>query len=279
MTGHRAERFVGHHMLDEEGNNIGKVARVYLDDRTGDATWASVHTGLFGMRETLVPLQGAQPVQEDIQVPYDKSTVKDAPNIDAKDHISPSEEQEVREYYEMHAPTAAGRTPGTVDPEAAGRPATETEGWAEPAGVPPRPQERAGTGAPTAGPGADEEVVIRSEEQIDVGVERREAGQARMRRHVDTERFDETVPVGHEELEVERRPITDPSQMKDPNSMEEGEETFTLYEERPVVTKREVPVEEIHVRKREVTHEEHVEGERRTERIEFEGDDGTPEQR
>ncbi len=301
MAGHRAERFVGHHVLDEEGNNIGRIARVYLDDRTGDATWASVHTGLFGMRETLVPLQGAQPVQEDIQVPYDKTTVKDAPNVEAKDHISPQEEQEVREYYEAHTPTgAAGRTPGTLDPETSGRSDAQGEGWAEPTGVPPRPG-----GAPAAGtdeslaqgrrtdadglaadaddsaPGTvtDDEVIIRSEERIDVGVERREAGQTRMHRHVDTERFDETVPVGHEELEVERRPITDPSQVTDPSSMEEGEETFTLYEERPVVTKHQVPVEEIHVRKREVMHEEHVEGERRTERIEFEGDDGTQEGR
>ncbi|CAL9386160.1 hypothetical protein SUDANB121_01171 [Nocardiopsis dassonvillei] len=276
MAGHRAERFVGHHVLDEEGNNIGKIARVYLDDRTGDATWASVHTGLFGMRETLVPLQGARPVQEDIQVPYDKSTVKDAPNIDAKDHISPSEEREVRDYYAAHAPTAQGRTPGTVDPNATGRPGAESEGWAEPTGAPPRATGPAGTGAPAADRGADDEVIIRSEEEVDIGVERREAGQARMRRHVDTERFDETVPVGHEELEVERRPITDPADVTDAHSMEEGEETFTLYEERPVVSKRQVPVEEIHVRKREVTHEEHVEGERRSERIEFEdGDDTT----
>lgn len=269
MAGHRAERFVGHHVLDEEGNNIGKIARVYLDDRTGDATWASVHTGLFGMRETLVPLQGARPIQEDIQVPYDKATVKDAPNIEAKDHISPSEEREVRDYYATHAPSAAGGTPGTAAQETTGRPGAAPEGWAEPGGAPPR-----ATGP--AGAEADEDVIIRSEEEVDIGVERREAGQARMRRHVDTERFDETVPVGHEELEVERRPITDPADVTDAHSMEEGEETFTLYEERPVVSKRQVPVEEIHVRKREVTHEEHVEGERRAERIEFEGDDETP---
>lgn len=276
MADHRAERFVGHHVLDGEGNDIGKIARVYLDDRTGDATWASVHTGLFGMRETLVPLQGARPIQEDIQVPYDKSTVKDAPNIDAKDHISPEEEQTVRRYYEAHAPMPSDRATDT-----AGRPDPAPEGWAEPTGAPPRAAGPgpAGTGAPGTAAEADEEVVIRSEEEVDIGVERREAGQARMRRHVDTERFDETVPVGHEELEVERRPITDPADVTDAHSMEEGEETFTLYEERPVVSKRQVPVEEIHVRKREVTHEEHVEGERRAERIEFEDDDGTPEGR
>ena len=291
MAGHRAERFVGHHVLDDEGNDIGKIARVYLDDRTGDATWASVHTGLFGMRETLVPLQGAQPVQEDIQVPYDKSTVKGAPNIDAKEHISPEEEQTVRRYYEEHAPSSSGRaaegrtTEGWAaegrTTDTAGRTDTAPEGWAEPTGAPPRAAGPGpvGTGEREASAGADEEVVIRSEEEVDIGVERRESGQARMRRHVDTERFDEAVPVSHEELEVERRPITDPADVTDAHSMEEGEETFTLYEERPVVSKRQVPVEEIHVRKREVTHEEHVEGERRAERIEFEDEDGNPDGR
>ncbi|MDE3723567.1 PRC and DUF2382 domain-containing protein [Nocardiopsis sp. N85] len=268
MAHHRAEELVGHHVLDEEGNSIGKVSRVYLDDRTGDATWASVNTGMFGMRETLVPLQGARPVQEDIQVPYDKSTVKDAPNIDAKDHISPEEEREVLEYYSAHG-MPAQRSPQAGAPDTAGAPGGPGEqGKPGMAGMPdPRADAE------------DEEVVVRSEERVDIGVERREAGQARMRRHVDKEHFDTTVPVGHEELEVERRPITDPDQVTGDRPMEEGEETFTLYEERPVVTKHQVPVEEIHVRKREVTHEEHVAGERRSERVEFEDDEEDPKDR
>ncbi|MGW5879624.1 PRC and DUF2382 domain-containing protein [Nocardiopsis terrae] len=314
MTGELVpENLVGHRVLDTEGNNVGKINQVFLDDMTGEPSWVSVHTGLFGMKETLVPLQGARPVEEDIQVPYDKATVKDAPNVDADRHVSPEDEALVRDYFARHGGvprqargdsgtagtgTETGTGPvggaaGTPMPEGHGQFADRREGrgdepdagraettpgaavgdaddpLAAPAGR--RSDERLG------GPGSpdDEDVsVIRHEEQVDIGVERREGGHARMRKHVETERFDETVPLHHDELEVERRPITDPSQVSDTGTMEEGEETFTLYEERPVVSKEEVPVEEIRVRKRDVTREEHVEGERRRERVEFEDDEG-----
>src|SRR5699024_1853139 len=59
--------------------------------------------------------------------------------------------------------------------------------------------------------------------------------------------------------------------VEDTDSREEA--SFTLHEERPVVSKKEVPVEEVRVRKRDGTRQEHVEGERRTERIELGEDD------
>ncbi|GAA1469876.1 PRC and DUF2382 domain-containing protein [Nocardiopsis exhalans] len=325
------EDLVGHRVLDTEGHNVGKIKQVFLDDQTGRPSWVSVHTGLFGMKETLVPLQGAQPVEEDIQIPYDKATVKDAPHVDADRHVSPEDEELVRDYFarqggfprqaqgEQRLPGGAGeaandqqgvplgqempkwmggpgiagggreRAEGPVpegrgdEPEMHGNDPADamTESGQAHAMPPAAHGETADRHASErlGGPGgADTEdmSVLRHEEQVDIGVERREGGQARMRRHVETERFDETVPLHHEELEVERRPITDPSQVTDTGHMEEDEETFTLYEERPVVSKEEVPVEEIHVRKRDVTREEHVEGELRKEHIEFDGEDGEP---
>ncbi|GAB3739403.1 PRC and DUF2382 domain-containing protein [Nocardiopsis nanhaiensis] len=304
------ENLVGHRVLDTEGQNVGKIKQVFLDDRTGEPSWVSVHTGLFGMRETLVPLQGAHPMEEDIQIPYDKATVKDAPHVDAERHVSPEDEALVRDYFAKRggmpqrsgeergsgSGAAEGMAAGSAMPEGrGGRAPLANDEWgaeaeAETSRSEAAPAAAAGTGMTDApadgrsderlgGPGSEDSEdlsVLRHEEQVDIGVERREGGQARMRKHVETERFDETVPLHHEELEVERRPITDPSQVPDPGHMEEGEETFTLYEERPVVSKEEVPVEEIHVRKRDVTSEEHVEGERRKERIDFEDEDGTP---
>ena len=273
------ENLIGHHVLDPEGNNVGKIKQVFLDDRTGEPSWVSVHTGLFGMKETLVPLQGARPKAEDIEIPYDKATVKDAPQVEADRHVDPEDEAIVRDYFAKHG--GVPRQSGGESDNMTGQPPTtddETNTWAE-GGDTGSMVGRARSGERLGGPvdpGADDVSMIRHEEQVDIGVERRESGQARMRRHVDTERFDETVPVHHEELEVEHRPITDPSQVTDEGDLEEGEQTFTLYEERPVVSKKNVPVEEVHVRKRDVTREEHVEGEIRKERFEFEGEDGTP---
>ncbi|WP_017569694.1 PRC and DUF2382 domain-containing protein [Nocardiopsis halotolerans] len=245
---------IGHNVLDQEGHNVGRINQVYLDDNTDQPSWVSVHTGLFGRHETLVPLQGSQPVEEDIRVPYDKSTVKDAPHIDADRHISPEEEQTVREYYAQHG--------GVM-----GRQGTEAE-----AGPGPMATGRTDMGAGER----DDAAMTRSEERVDIGVERRESGRARMRKYVETEQFDESVPLHHDELQVERRRIDDPSAVPEAREMGEDEESFTLYEERPVVSKEQVPVEEVHVRKRDVTREEHVQGERRRERIDMENDEGEP---
>ncbi|MEE2037917.1 PRC and DUF2382 domain-containing protein [Nocardiopsis sp. CT-R113] len=289
--------FIGHHVLDEEGHSVGKIKQVYLDDETNEPSWVSVETGLFGRNETLVPLQGSQPKEEDIQVPFDKATVKDAPNVDADRHISPEEERLVRDYYARHGSVdASGRHEhGTAEPGSAGE-ASEgvgtggrsamdgTAGTAAAAGTAGMAgtsgdTEMAGTGADAdmgGMPDPDDVSMIRSEERVDIGVERHEAGHARLHKYVETEQFDEAVPLHHDELQMERRPVTDASGVDETGDMREEEETFTLYEERPVVSKERVPVEEVHVRKRDVTREEHVQGERRRERIELEDDDGEP---
>jgi uncharacterized protein (TIGR02271 family) len=255
---------IGHHVLDREGHTVGKINQVYLDDNTDQPSWVSVNTGLFGRNETLVPLQGSQPVEEDIRVPYDKSVVKDAPHIDADRHISPEEEQTVRQYYAQH-----GGPPMRGEETAMGRgPGPQTTGRTDMAGE--RTEDTARTDE------RDDVSMTRSEERVDIGVERREAGHARLHKYVETEQFDESVPLHHDEIQVERRPIDDPSAVREPREMGESEETFTLYEERPVVSKEQVPVEEVHVRKRDVSHEEHVQGQRRRERVELEDDEGEP---
>lgn len=256
-----AEGLVGHRVLDDQGQNIGKIKQVYLDERTNEPTWVSVHTGLFGMNETLVPLQGARNVEDDIQVPYDKTTVKDAPNVEGGQNLTDEEKAVISDYFARH---------GSVPRQAGGESdrMTGEEGTAARAGMAGERGDWAGT------PEGEELRMVRHEEQVDIGVERRESGQARVHKSVESERFDESVPLHHEEIQVERRPITDPSQIEDTEGMEDSEERFILHEERPVVSKREVPVEEVRVRKQEVSHDEHVEGERLRERIEMdEGDE------
>ncbi|GHD20452.1 DUF2382 domain-containing protein [Nocardiopsis kunsanensis] len=348
----RPENLIGHQLLDGEGHSVGKINQVYLDDRTNEPSWVSVHTGLFGRKETLVPLQGAQPQQEDLQVPYDKATVKDAPHVESGAHISPETEAEVRDYYaergtvpdqrggrhergqsegpgtdresddstapgtgysEADASMAVGDEHAeTAPPMAATEPdadATGTEDQITESGMPgvmsaedartgPGTTGEAAAGSarrpdtvPTAGrtdadqsPGTagvpyqadsvDDITMTRSEEQVDIGVERVETGQVRMRKYVDDEDFEETVTLRHEELDIERRPVEEGEGFE--AAIAEGEEVFTLYEERVVVSKHQVPVERVHVRKRMVSHEERVQGTRQSERIELEDEEGNP---
>lgn len=85
--------------VDSDGNRIGKVSKVYLDDDTGQPKWVLVETGLFGTRDSFAPVHGARIDGERVVLAVSKEQVKDAPNIDRDAHISQSEEDTLRQYY------------------------------------------------------------------------------------------------------------------------------------------------------------------------------------
>jgi uncharacterized protein (TIGR02271 family) len=121
---------------------------------------------------------------------------------------------------------------------------------------------------------ARDDAMTRSEEELHVGTERRESGRARLRKYVVTEEVQTTVPVRHEEVRVEREPITEGNAdeaMGGPD-IAEREHEVTLHAEEPVVEKRAVPKERVRLEKDTVTEERQVSDEVRKERIEAEGD-------
>jgi hypothetical protein len=69
----------GADVYDRTGNRIGKVTRV-ANDTIGQQVWLGVRTGWFA-RESLVPLQGAQVTGDSVQLPYDKETIREAPDV------------------------------------------------------------------------------------------------------------------------------------------------------------------------------------------------------
>src|SRR5919107_779929 len=89
----------GHEVVDRDGDKIGKLEEIYLDEQTGQPEWGLVSTGLFGGRGSFVPLAGANPEGESLRVAYEKAQVKDAPNIDPDQQLSQSEESELYSYY------------------------------------------------------------------------------------------------------------------------------------------------------------------------------------
>ena len=88
-------------VFSTSGDKIGSVGQVYLDDSTEEPTFITVKTGLFGTKETFVPLDRAQTAEGGITVPFEKDFVKDAPNVDADANLTPEEEQRIYEYYSM----------------------------------------------------------------------------------------------------------------------------------------------------------------------------------
>src|SRR5436305_11155416 len=142
-------------------------------------------------------------------------------------------------------------------------------------------RETSGTvGHDTSGPTTDD-AMTRSEEELRVGTERREAGRARLRKYVVTEEVSKSVPVQREEVRVEREPITDGNidDALDGPAISEEEHEVVLHEETPVVEKEAVPVERVRLDKETVTDQATVTEDVRKEEIEVDGADETRDRR
>ncbi|MEV7804860.1 PRC-barrel domain-containing protein [Microbispora sp. NPDC088329] len=88
---------------DLNGDKIGEVAQVFLDDATGRPKWLCVKTGLLHTKETFVPLHDANLTAGHVEVPYAKEHVKNAPDVDldADGHLSAEQERELYRHYDM----------------------------------------------------------------------------------------------------------------------------------------------------------------------------------
>ncbi|EMY36257.1 hypothetical protein D477_000075 [Arthrobacter crystallopoietes BAB-32] len=258
-------------VMDSEGKKIGTLGELYLDDHTEQPSWATVNTGLFGMSEFFVPLREATADGQDIRVPYTKDRVKDAPRIEPGSHMSESEEDRLYEYYGLGTNAYGTAGTGTTGTGISGTGARDAD----------RAVSGTSADADTAGRGTAgrdrDDAMTRSEERLRVGTESQETGRARLRKYVVTENVTRTVPVTHEEVRVEREPITDANRdeaLAGPD-ISEAEHEVTLHEERPVVEKETVPVERVRLEKDTVTDQETVDEDVRKERIETDGDTGT----
>jgi len=104
-------------VVDVNGDKIGKVKQIYIDNGSGSPTWVAVSTGLFSS-DSLVPLAGAehQGDQEVLRVQVSKDRVKSAPRPDSGGRISHDAETELFAHYGID-PRQAGRdTYGTQAP-------------------------------------------------------------------------------------------------------------------------------------------------------------------
>jgi uncharacterized protein (TIGR02271 family) len=266
------DRMIGKDVYDASGDKIGSASEVYLDDESGQPEWVTVRTGLFGTKESFVPIRNADLTDDGVRVPVSKDQVKDAPKIDADGHLSPQEEQELYRYYDLgfgDGTTDTGRTDTTAGLQ------TGTESTTGMVGGGYTDTDARGTvGHDTSGPTTDD-AMTRSEERLNVGTRSEEIGRARLRKYVVTENATETVPVSREEVRVEREPITDATvgSALDGPAISEEEHEVTLRAERPVVETEAVPVERVRLDKETVTDTETVSADLRKEQIEVDGAD------
>jgi uncharacterized protein (TIGR02271 family) len=118
----------------------------------------------------------------------------------------------------------------------------------------------------------DERRLVLAREELTVGKRQTSAGEVALRKTVDTERVQERVQLRHDEVSVERHPITDASAVGAGEvQITEDEIRVPIMEEQVVVEKKLVPREEIIVRKRAVVENQTVEADLRRERLDTSG--------
>ena len=99
ITQDQVQSLTGATAYDRDGDKLGKIGAVYYDDQTNEPTWVTVNTGLFGMNESFVPVQGADFSSDRVTLGYDKAAIKDAPNVSEDGHLSPQEEENLYRHY------------------------------------------------------------------------------------------------------------------------------------------------------------------------------------
>jgi uncharacterized protein (TIGR02271 family) len=249
-------------VVDRNGDRIGKVGQVYLNDRSSTPEWVTVKTGLFGTSESFVPLADSTLDGDQIHVPYGKDEVKDAPRVDSNGHLGPDDEADLYRHYGLGYSSddadeaAAPRGDDALADDSLTRADVGTRG--------------ADAGGDTSGPTTDD-AMTRSEERLRVGTERVQVGRARLRKYVVTEDEALTVPVEREELRVTRRPVTaaDLASWSDDSPLGEEMHEIVLTEERVEAAKEVVPVERVRLGTAAVTEQQPVTETLRKEQVEL----------
>jgi len=281
----------GQDMVDNDGDKIGKIDEIYLDQETNEPEWAVVTTGLFGTKQTFVPIADATSTGDGVRLPYEKAQVKDAPKIDPDGKLSQDEERQLYQHYgrdwgnswDTRGTDTDTMTTGTTTTgetrEGGGlesdRDTLATDRDTTTTGRTDRDftGEAGGPGHDTSGPNTDD-AITRSEEELRVGTTEREAGRVRLRKYVVEDEVTETVPVRREEVRVEREPITDANvgDAMDGPAISEEEHEVVLHEEQAVAEKRAVPKERIRLEKDVETTDETVSDTVRSERVDVDDD-------
>src|SRR5829696_1468668 len=127
----------GRTVRDAEGEKVGTLGDVFLDRESNLPAWGGIRTGLFGHKESFVPLDALTEDGDDLRVALDKDLIRDAPQIDPDVALTAEEEERLYRHYSRDY--TAPREPERTDP-AGGM--TRSEEQVEVSEGPMRPAER-----------------------------------------------------------------------------------------------------------------------------------------
>lgn len=238
--------------IDHKGGILGSIGQIYLDDRTGQPTWATVTTGPSDGFGNFIPLRDAQTNDGGVGVsfPYSAAVVAAAPRLAVGQHLDAQQELELHRYYGEH-PSSSGVT-------------SEADAILDVTPV-DQPETQAERGAHGSQHDTDAGVMFLREEQLRTGTRRRESTKFRFRKVVVTEEKTITVSVRREELRVDRMDITGEHLGSDAEAVEQPERIMVLHEEVPVISMQARPVESVHITVEQIVDQQQVTGRVRQE--------------
>ena len=256
------DRFEGYEVKDRDGEKIGKVDDLFVDDKD-NPEYVGVKMGLLGMNSTLIPMDICRVDESDqvITVDTEKEKATDGPSFDSDEEISRDFERQVRDHYGLDGHDGSEER-GDYGAYYSDEDRDERETG----------EERTGTSSGRV-EDDDELRVQRTEEELRAGTREKEAGGVNVRKRVRTDKEQVTVPKKREEVKVERVEVNEEA---DPNAEigEDEEIRVPVMEEEVVAEKKAVVKEEIRIDKDVVEDEEVIEEDVRKEEIEVDDETG-----
>jgi uncharacterized protein (TIGR02271 family) len=268
------DRFAGYEVYDQSGSKIGKVDDLFVDE-SDQPEYVGVKTGFLGTSSTLIPWEAVSSTDDEgraITVATDKETAKNGPAFDDDREITPEFESEVYSHYGLSRSSGSESSgsygsyysddtdAGTVGPGMS-MGDTESGEFREHALTDEGINQSRGDDLEDE----DELRVQRTEEELAAGTRERDAGSVSVRKRVRTDRERLEVPTRHEEVSVERVPVSEGTASE--AQIGEDEVKVPLTEEEVVVEKRPVAKEEVRIRKDVVEDTEVIEEDVRREEI------------
>jgi len=252
------DQLFGCEVTDSNGNKVGKVDGVWVDDATNALEFIGVKIGMLMGKTHIIPVTQGQTGSGTITVPYAESQIKDAPSYSGDAELSPDDEDQIYSYYGVDRST--GQSPSglpageqtdrytTTDTASGGYQTTDTG---------TRDYDTSGTG---------ERGMKLSEEQLQVGKRQVESGRVRLRKVVHTERQEVPVELRREDVQVERTAATGTDVPG--TAFQEQEIDIPVTREEPVVDKQARVTGEVQLNKTTETETRTVGGEVRSEDVE-----------
>ena len=87
--------------FDVDGDKVGGVKDVYVNDTTGQPDFVSVNHGLFGGGDSIVPLRGHTLRDGELHLAFPKERIEDAPDLDENGHLTTEDQDAFYRHYSL----------------------------------------------------------------------------------------------------------------------------------------------------------------------------------